>query len=244
MEEVISRDQEFAEFVLERVEANGEYVTLTFNDGLCTGYSKADSLAPDFTPEAGQTVRFYGKNAGSLGGSRRGLMIDGTVLEYRTEEEDRAHHRLQRLKSEVERQREFERNEKGFEDRLDALPVPFRARIHYFLNHNRNFYWEFLPYELMVCGDAVELANAAKAKCIGPESAKEWIEDFHRLGYEKQREAVPGLSDGHSGNSFDFVVRLAHVFVADGMVELEHGALCPLVGCTAYGCRLAENDPA
>lgn len=235
------QDQEYAEFVLEKVEADGPHVTLTFDDGLVTGYRKDDTFHPDFVPEAGQTVRFWGKNAGGLGGSRRGLAIDGLLLQYRTEEEEKAHLRTERLKREAEQQRDFARREEEFEERLDALPVPYRSRLNYYLNHNPDFYWQYLPYELTVCEDATTLAKAARFASDGPNAAAEWVERFYSMGIEEQKEAVPGMSSGHSGNSFGFVARLAHVDVSGGMVELEHGALCPLVGCKEYGCRLADD---
>jgi len=242
-ESIAMQDQEYAEFVLEKVEAAGPHVTLTFDGGLVTGYRKEDTAHPDFVPEAGQTVRFWGKHAGSLGGSRRGLAIDGLVLQYRTEEEEKAHLRTERLKHEATRQREYEKNAGLLEEKLEALPVPYRARVAYYLNHNPDFYWEFLAYELSVCQDAARLAETATAKRIGPESATGWIERFYNLDYEKQMQIAPWMSDGHSGNSFGFVVRLAHVDVSGGMVELEHGALCPLVGCKEYGCRLGGESP-
>jgi hypothetical protein len=234
------QDTEHADFVLEGVEADGEYVTLTFDGGLVTGYRKNDVSHPDFVPKAGQTVRFYGKNAGVLGGSRRGLMIDGLLLQYRTEEEDRAHHRLQLMKSDAERQREYEKNAGLLEEKLDALPIPYRARVTYYLEHNPDFYWKYLAYELSVCQDASRLAQTARRQ--QPDEPAAWVEDFHNKSYDEQMEIAPWMSDGHSGNSFGFVVRLAHIDVSGGMVELEHGALCPLVGCKAYGCRLAEGD--
>ncbi len=238
LRDIPSEDREYAEFALEAVEATDDFVELRFDGGLVTGYRRTESNAPEFVPEAGQMVRFYGRHAGSLGGSRRGLVIDGTVIQYRTEEEDKAYHRLQRHKREVERQREFEENEEDLYARWDALPVPFRARLTYFVRHNPDFYWEFLPYELMVCEDAAKLALVASAH----EDPSAWIEQFYKLDYERQREQVPQLSDGHSGNSFGFVVRLAHVHARGEMVELEHGALCPLVGCEAYGCRFADEE--
>lgn len=236
-----TQDKEYAEFVLEKAEVGDEHVMLTFGGGMVTGYGREDSLAPEFAPKAGQTVRFYGKNAGSLGGSHRGLVIDGRVIEYRTEEEDQAHHRMQALKADVERQRAFSKNEGLLEEKLDALPIPFRTRIHYYLHHNPDFYWEYLAYELAVCQDAARLAEFATAKCVGSESAVEWIDHFAGLEYEQQIEIAPWISGDHSGNSFGFVIWLASVDASGGMVELEHGALCPLVGCGVYGCRLADH---
>lgn len=235
------QDKEYAEFVLEKAEVGDEHVTLTFDDGMVTGYGREDSLAPEFVPKAGQTVRFYGKNAGMLGGSRRGLVIGGRVIEYRTEEEDWTHRRMQALKGDVERQREFSKNESLLEEKLDALPIPFRTRIHHYLHHNPNFYWQYLAYELAVCQDAARLAGVASAKCVGSESAVGWIENFAGLEYEQQIEIAPWMSGDHSGNSFGCVIRLASVDASGGMVELEHGVMCPLVGCGAYGCRLADQ---
>lgn len=233
------QDEQYAEFVLEKAVVGDEHVTLFFEAGMVTGYRRESSRQPEFVPKAGQAVRFYGENAGSMGGSRRGLVIDGTVIEYRTEEEDRAHHRMQSLKADVERQREFEKNESRLEEKLDALPTPYRSRVTYYLKHNPDFYWRYLAYELAVCQDAARLAETARNE--EPEAPTEWVNDFHSLTYDEQMDRAPWISDGHSGNSFGFVLRLAWLDASGRMVELEHGALCLLVGCEDYGCRFAKH---
>jgi hypothetical protein len=41
----------------------------------------------------------------------------------------------------------------------------------------------------------------------------EAVETWYKLGYERQMQAVPGISDGHAGFSFGQMVRLAHAFL-------------------------------
>ena len=111
----------------------------------------------------------------------------------------------------------------------DGLPIIFRLRIDKFRNANPRFRVDYECYELFCCMEAVNIAKAVKTK--------EALDDFCKLAYEQQKEIVPDLSDGHSGNTFGMACRLAYWYLnnPDNILK-EHGALTPLVGCDAYGC--------
>lgn len=52
-----------------------------------------------------------------------------------------------------------------------------------------------------------------------------------QLSYEEQREVVPNLNDGHSGNTFGCACALAFAYLdCPENVPKMHGALSPLVG--------------
>lgn len=55
----------------------------------------------------------------------------------------------------------------------------------------------------------------------------------------QQKKFVPGLSEDHSGNTFGAACNLAILSLAQNgseLVERQHAALCPLVGCRVAGC--------
>lgn len=56
-------------------------------------------------------------------------------------------------------------------------------------------------YNLFCCEQGVEIATALETK--------ERIVEFHKMDWEEQKELVPNLSDGHSGNTFSMSCRLA-----------------------------------
>lgn len=159
----------------------------------------------------------------------RGVTLRGELLYYKTDEELEADRLEGARKHREEREKEFKRNRKKLNEQYDALPPEFQRRVSWFRAHNADFRIEYEPYELSVCTDAVLIATTLKTE------AK--IKRFSKASYKKQQELVPGMFDGHSGNSFGMAVRLAHLYVQNPLwVIAEHGALTPLVGCVDYGC--------
>jgi hypothetical protein len=59
--------------------------------------------------------------------------------------------------------------------------------------------------DISIAKDAHLVATTLKT----PEAVETW----YKLGYEQQIQAVPGISDRHSGFSFGQMVRLAHTFL-------------------------------
>lgn len=181
-------------------------------------------------PKVGDAARFYGKGLGSI---VRGLTLNGEVVFYRTEAEEKQRHKEWVASEDARKQSEYQEHADEWEQRISALPFLFQQRIAGFRRRNPDFNWEYLAYEMSCCEDAVKIANAFPTL--------EQIDEFNDLSWEDQRIAIPELFDGHSGNSFSVAVGLARLFLSNPLsIPLVHGALCPLVGCESYGCYATE----
>jgi hypothetical protein len=185
-------------------------------------------------PHVGDIGRFYGRGIGYL---VRGLLLNGKVVFYRTEDEQRAKSDREVEQREVEQRQKFEADRADHDRRIAALPDVFQERIARFQGGSPDFRWRFEGYELSTCEQAVAIADALKT----PDA----IIAFFDLPSDEQKSAVPDLSDDHSGNTFGCACRLARWYVErPELVVLDHGALTPLVGCEEYGCpHPAEVQP-
>lgn len=188
-------------------------------------------------PKVGDTFGIYG----SFGRPFHGQALNGKLLWYQTIEEQEVERRRVIRKHEQDKRESFEANKDDLDAKYEALPAVFQKRLDKFRATNPDFRWEFESYEMSCCVDAVKIANYCRENRIEgtPEgvdpSLGEKVTAFAKLPWEEQRKA--DLFDGHSGNSFSFAVRLAfHWVTKPEMVEWEHGALTPLVGCVEYGC--------
>jgi hypothetical protein len=169
------------------------------------------------------------------GSTVRGVTLRGELLYYKTDEELEQDREKWKEEHQQKKLKEFNRNRLKLNKAYDALPPEFQRRISWFRAHNPDFRVEFEAYEMSCCTDAaliVETLGTAKQ-----------VEKFAKASHKKQHEMVPGLYDGHSGNSFGMAVSLARMYVANPLwVIAQHGALTPLVGCEEYGC--AHPRPA
>lgn len=181
-------------------------------------------------PHVGDSVRFYGRG---IGYRARGLSIDGRVVFYRTEVEEQDKNDRDIEANNQKRRADFEAVRSDHDRRIAALPEVFRRRLKKFQDASPDFRWKHEGYELMCCEQAVLFAATLKTiEAIGA---------FHDADWEVAKAQVPGLEDGHSGNSFDFACRLARSYLADPeLVYHDHGALAILVGCKDYVCPHPE----
>lgn len=221
-------DTDFEDRIIDKVEDGTDYWTIS-HGGWCFGVPKE----PGIEPHVGDTARFY---PGGIGHSVRGLLLNGREVFYRTAVEQQEKHHQDNERAAAERKRKFEETGRA---KLDAdyltLPSEFKQRIDGFRERKPDFRWEHEGYEMFACTEAVKIAHALKTA--------EKLEGFNKLTYEQQKMLVPDLSDGHSGNTFGMACRLAHWWLTNPEnVVRDHGALCPLVGCTDYGCRQAANQ--
>lgn len=162
----------------------------------------------------GMPVLFFGRG---LGFTVRGLVIGGQEVFYRTEEEQQKKDRQVAEAAERKLREEFERNRADMDRRYNALPEVFRRRIDKFRANNPDFRWKNETYELFCCEQAIAFADALKT----PEAVEVWA----RLNDTKeQRRQVPALSHDHSGNTFRFAVRLAHLYLTDERMKLRQVA--------------------
>jgi hypothetical protein len=195
-------------------------------------------------PKVGDTLTTFG----TIGFPFHGQALNGELLWYLTPEEEEAKRQADIADAARKKREQFEQERPKLDAAYDALPDTFKERIDKFRRTNPDFRWQFESYEMGCCTDALKVASWCSVNRVGePDgghepTAAENIVVFQKLPWEEQKKS--GVGDGHSGNSFGFVVRLAYLWVTDpGAVVLEHGALTPLVGCDDYGCP-HDREPA
>lgn len=203
------------------------------------------------TPKPGDIARFYGRGIGSV---VRGLDVNGAECFYRDEEQQAEEHAKWVRQYEEEQKAKFEEGRESLDEKYRKLPEIFQKRIDKFRKNNPDFRWKYESYEMFCCEQAVIIAAAigkrlfdeAGAKNMPFDEAKESIissapsafQEFYDMSWEKQKELVPDLADGHSGNTFGCSVMLARLYVSDQLdyIVKFYGALAPLVGSEEYGC--------
>lgn len=186
-------------------------------------------------PAVGETARLYGKGLGSV---VRGLIIEGRVYYYRTEEQEKARHAEWVEKQVLARAEMLEAERIDRDARRAKLPEAFQQRLNEYERRNPNWRREYESYELGVCEDAARIAAH-----FG--SDQEALRRFGSQSWEEQFATVPGLFNGHSGNSWGMVLQLAIRYQrGPKFVAGAHGALCGLVGCAEYGCPGADLKEA
>ena len=186
-----------------------------------------------FAPEVGQTAKLYGRGTGY---TVRGLVVNDRVVFYRTEAEQSELQRKEQAEREAKKRTDYDAKASDYDARVNALPLPFKTRITDFRNWKpETWKYDFEPYELFTCEQAVEIANALKT----PEE----ISRFHKLDFPEQKKLVAALSDDHSGNTFGAACLLANIYLTKpDLIPKAHGALCPLVGCKDYGCVASRSN--
>lgn len=225
------QDTQFEDCEIRSVESTNEHWVLTYTTGWSFCVAKAGC---PIEPKPGMVARQWGRGIGYV---VRGMAIDGQIAFYRTEDEEAARHRIECEQRDQAKRDDFELNRASMDMRFDALPQCFQDRITRFRTNNPDFRWEYEPYEMMACEDAVKIARVCGA-------ASE-VEAFSKLAWDEQVKLVPTIDRGHSGNSFGMAVRLAHDFLTDeDRVRQRHGALAPLVGSEKYGCVPRTNEVA
>jgi hypothetical protein len=215
-------DAEYEDATAADVRESGDYWTVHRSDGWTIGVPKVDGVAP----RVGSRLRFWGRG---IGFPVRGIAVDGVVVRYETDAEQRDRYARELAEREAAQRATFEREGRAALDaRYDALPPVFRARIDRFRANNPDFRWKYEGYEMFCCEQAVVIARA-----LGTPEA---IQSFRDLPRSEQMAKVPGLDDGHSGNTFGAACVLAALYVRDeSFVPQMHGAMSPLVGSVEYG---------
>lgn len=231
-----SGDTEFQEHAIEKVDPaqnGGTYLMFNGHTGIyCPPMEPA--------PSVGNTLRLYGRGMGFpvrgilIGedvpaGKALGLVTWRTAF-YLTTEEHEAKRIADHAESERSQREQFEKEGRAKLDaQYDALPDLFKRRIDKFRANNPDFRWKYESYEMFCCTQAVAFADALKTV--------DALNAWRALDWKEQREQVPAMDDGHSGNTFGAACALAALYLSrpDDVVRL-HGALAPLVGSEEYGC--------
>ena len=230
-------DKQFYDCVADQViECHDGRIEFHFTDhsGFCTDN---ESQAP--APKVGDTIRLFGRG---FGWRVRGcaLVRGGEIVAlylYRTQAEDGDEHAAEVERSRARKRSEWEDKKSETVARIAALPKPFQERIEFFMR-NQDWGWEYGPYELFCCEEAVKIAIA-----IGLPEA---IAAFAKCDIAEQKLVAPSLAyHEHSGNTFAAACKFAYAFAEDPQqVARMHGALCPLVGCDSYGCYAVTAEAA
>lgn len=224
-------DEQREEGTLTEVRFNAEdgkgYYYVTSSNGWSCGVSAEYGVEPKVGDEF--------VTWGAIGRPMRGQAINGQVLWYRTPAEQEVEDAKQRDEYHARKLTEYEAKRSEYDATVAKLPEPLRKRIEDFRAFGGDAWrWANEPYELNCCEEAAKIAAHFNTGAA--------VQKFSKLGYEAQKKAFPAMGEGHSGNSWGFSVRLAYLLCErPDLVPMEHGALCPLVGCEDYGCYAARE---
>lgn len=205
-------DDNYEVVVVTEVEAGDDgWFFITTGAGFSTGVKGAE-------PKVGDTVRLYSSSF-----DRHGWALNGTLIEWLTPWE-RCAKRIQWLACHDRRQRaNFAEQRATLDATYDALPAPLKLRIDRLRHASPAFRITSEAYELAAVGDAPKIARAIAAQRgwplsddllvtdagVSTDQIAEAVKSFHDLGFGQQQAMVPGLNEGHSGNTFGATVSLA-----------------------------------
>lgn len=219
-------DTDYREDTIVEVKKEDSVYVVTMSDRSVFAIKKLYNVIP----YVGNTIRFYPQRFGM---PIWGVYIEGRKVFYRTQEEQNLKHQRELKESDIKKIAAYEKDHLLFDTRIKKLPVEFQDRIKRFKKNSQEFCWQHLAYELFTCEQAVLFAEKLKTE--------EVLSEFSEAPYEKQKQIIPEMLDGHSGNTFGCAVYLAKVYLKyPGRIDREHGAMCPLVGCEEYGCYSTE----
>jgi hypothetical protein len=217
--------------ILADAKLDGEYWTLSLESSWCFGgiTEKMRVAAGAPIPKKGMPYCQYGRRGHTV----RGFALDGVVVYYRTIQQQKDKDYAETRAAEAKREAELAEQRPTRDARRAALPAYMRQRLDQFESNNINWRRDYEPYELFICEQAVVFAKTLKTD--------EAILAFNEAPYDAQREMVPGMDDGHSGNTFGCAVRLARWLInKPENVAREHGGMCMLVGCKDFGHVIKE----
>jgi hypothetical protein len=179
-------DMQFEETDIEKVKEYEDQWELTTGMG-----SILSSKVEGFTPEEGHICKFYGKG---FGYAVRGIEINGVVHSYLTEDQQAQKHKDWCEQRKIEQLESYEKNKGQYEEDYNSLPPLLKKRMAYLYEKNPDDRFDWEGYELFIMTQATMLYNVLKTK--------EKVEEFKAAEFDTQKEMVPELDDGHSGNTF------------------------------------------
>jgi hypothetical protein len=223
-------DNQFEDKVLSEVKKFNDSYELKFNDGWCFSIDNKSGIIP----KVGDSIRTYGKG---IGFTIRGFFVNGKKVYYRTESQQEQKHKNWCKKERKKKVARLASEKDDRDKRVKALPESMQKRMQGFYERNKDFRIEFEPYELFCLEQAMIIANACKMETSGNHNFA-IDETFKKLTFDEQKKLVPEISDQHSGNTFGFSCLMAKFLLQgnDEYIIKNHGALCPMVGCSDYGC--------
>lgn len=206
---------------LTRVDESESGYTLSIGS-LCCGLDKSYGVKPRVGDEL--TVHTKGGAFGTI----RGMDLNGKKIFWKSDEQLEKERQEWLEENERKKQKENKENKSDMDERRNNLPECFKKRIDKFRENNERFRVDYEQYELFCCEEAIKIADSLK----DPEK----VRGFGELKWEQQKQLVPELSDGHSGNTFGAACHLAYWYLEkQENVTKMHGSLSPLVGSEEYG---------
>jgi hypothetical protein len=169
-------------------------------------------------PEEGSPVRVYGR----FGSRIHGIIVNGQCVYYRTPEQRAEHHHRWVENYHREQKERFERERGQLDADYEALPDIFKQRIARFRAEDPDFRWSSEAYEMFCVTQAAMLADHFRNQTGDPLLAIEAIREWDKINsarhdppydWRGQLEAVPGWSDGHSGNTHGGSIALAIAYL-------------------------------
>lgn len=169
------------------------------------------AMREPIVPKEGDRLRLYG----SFGHSVQGIQINDDVVFYRNQAQREASRQRWLDDYEARKARNFTLKQGELDAEFDALPAFFKRRIERFRDEYPGFRADSEDYEMFCCTEAVKIAEALEPDITEPtpEAIQQAVKAFHDLSWEEQKARVPGLADGHSGNTFGGACGLAGMYL-------------------------------
>lgn len=180
-------------------------------------------------PKVGDVIRVYG----AFGQPFYGIDLNGVEVFWRTPWERFANRIAMLAGFDRDNRETFAREREAMDRRYDELPPPLKARIDRFRAERADFRIDSEGYEMAAVGDAPKIARALARQegwaldenlracrgVVGGEPIPEPEVDrvakaFFDADYTEQRQLVPDLDEGHSGNTFAGACSLAYRLLA------------------------------
>ncbi len=191
-------DYEYRSYVLEGVKPSKKGFELRFDRSACFFCPRVDN----FIPKRGMFVKLYGKGMGYV---VRGLEIENKIIFYRTPEQEKKHFELYLKRSDEKSKKQYEKIKPKLEEDYNSLPDVFKRRLDRLRKTEKSDRHTWEPYELFIYKQAAEMI-----KYITTVDA---LELFKKSTWEIQKQIVPTLDSGHSGNTFSCAIGLAKAYL-------------------------------
>lgn len=174
------------------------------------------------TIKPGDTIRLYGEGLGFL---FHGIDINDTEMFWETPWERLAERVRWLARYDREQRERFARRKGELDAMYAALSEPMKGRMDRFREAEGDFRIKSEGYEILVCWQAEAFAARAIGAAATGEAAQpeviawfeggsfakayekmppsvRWLLWWSKLPYDRQRELMPAMDEGHSGNTF------------------------------------------
>lgn len=206
----------------------------------------------EIVPKAGDVVRYYSRGIGS---AVRGIDIEGVQIRYESERQLILKYKKLSMREDRKRKGYFKSIESSLDEKLNELPFVFQKRIERFRWNNFNFRWRHEESEILLAVETLKVAKFLHSQAplfnkvgiheIHSQLMPVYTEEITRLYNiyrektdDEMEELIPDFIGGNSGNTFQFVFRMAVAYLTnEESIPYQHGVFYMFDGCLAYGCH-------